>query len=78
MDAAKLAAVLAGDPTVEAEVLRGIIKTLSEEKARLRSALENAHAFMQAVGTEDPEDVETMASIERLSGQITATLAETL
>lgn len=77
-DAAKIAAELAGKPEVEAEVLREIIKTLTTEKARLRTALENAHSFIQHVGTEDPEDVETMADIERLSGQITATLAETL
>lgn len=78
MDAAKIAAVLAGDPAVEADVLREIIKTLSSEKAALRISLQGALGFIQEVGTEDPEDVETMADIERLSGSITATLAETL
>ncbi len=78
MDAAKIAAVLAGDPSVEAEVLREIIKGLTTEKAALRKMLENANSFIQAVGAEDPDDFETMADIERLSGAIAATLAETL
>lgn len=51
---------------------------LEMNNAKLRAALENAHSFIQAVGTEDPDDVETMADIERLSGKITATLAETI
>lgn len=39
------------------------------------AALRHALSFVQDVGTEDPEDVETMASIERLSGQLTAALS---
>jgi hypothetical protein len=41
----------------------------------LRAALVDAQAFIQEVGTEDPDDVETMAQIEKLSGRISAALA---
>lgn len=56
-------------------VVLGIIAT---ERTRLRAALENALSFIQVVGTEDSDDIETMADIERLSGQITAALANIL
>lgn len=54
--------------------LHEAVVDLKLERDGLRSALQDAHGFMQSVGTEDPEDVETMAQIEQLSGRITAAL----
>lgn len=73
-DAAKIAAELSDEPKVEAEVLREIIKGLEADKTRLRDALLNAQSFIQEVGTEDPDDIDVMADIERLSGKIAAAL----
>lgn len=54
-----------------------LIETLEDRNMRLRHALTAAQHFIQDVGTEDPEDIETMASIERLSGCIAAALEST-
>ncbi len=65
--------IIAGIRKVKAdEILE--LERLREENPRLRAALLDAQAFIQEVGTEDPEDVETMAFIERLNGRITAAL----
>ena len=90
-DAAKIAAELAGDASVEAEVLRGIIahknsenvelrrlaEKFEEQKIALRDMLKEAQCFIQTIGTEDPEDIESMAVIERLSGRIAAVIEAT-
>jgi hypothetical protein len=49
---------------------------LKRENAQMREALKEAHSFINDVGTEDPEDIETMAIIEQLSGRITAALGD--
>lgn len=54
--------------------LHEAVQDLKQERDVLREALENAQSFIQAVGTEDPDDIEPMADIERLSGKITAAL----
>ncbi len=51
------------------------LERLREENPRLRAALVNAQAFIQHVSPGEEEDIETMASIERLSGHIAAALA---
>lgn len=51
---------------------------LDEQEATkdFRDGLSEALAFVNDVGTEDPEDVEVMADIERFSGRLTALLAQ--
>lgn len=50
------------------------IISLTTENEKLRAACIHARDFVQDVGTSDPDDVETMAAIERLSGELTAAL----
>jgi hypothetical protein len=54
--------------------LHEAVVDLKMERDALRAALIDAHTFIQSVGTEDPDDVETMAEIEQLSGRVTAAL----
>ena len=80
----KIIRQLHGEPDAS-EIIAGIrkiradeileLERLREENPRLRGALLDVQAFIQHVGTEDPEDIETMASIERLSGRIAAALS---
>lgn len=53
------------------------VAELTAQVALLREALEGAQSMLGSVGTEDPDDIETMAAIERSIGKITATLAAT-
>lgn len=54
--------------------LHEAIQNLKHERDILRTALEDAQEMIQAVGTEDPDDVGPMADVEKLSGKITAAL----
>jgi hypothetical protein len=49
---------------------------LREENPRLRAALIDAQDFIQIVSPGEEDDIEMMACIERLSGRITAALAQ--
>ena len=49
-----------------------------DEASDLYCGVQEALAFMQSVGTEDPDDVEEMARIEQLSGKLSAKLARSL
>lgn len=56
-------------------VLRALDVMHRERIKQLEEELKNALSFIQSVGTEDPDDIESMADIERLSGQISAALS---
>ncbi len=47
------------------------------QKIDLRDMLKEAQGFIQSVGTAEPDDIETMARIEALSGRIAAVLDAT-
>lgn len=76
-DIAKMAADLAGDPAVEADVLREHIKWLHELIRVKDEALRACQNFLPSVGpNEDGEELgaEIMHTIEQLEGQVSSAL----